>query len=645
MKIFRQFFIICLGISLIIGIVSNLFYPANISTSLIVIAICLIIGFCLPNFKHWANSLSQTTALKICYSIMGLIFIIQIIVLTFFPATVYHDPFRVLHEAELLSRNRPDWDNSTYFWRYSNNVSLTFFLSLWLKLTNIFHLSTNISLHLLALITVDSFIFLSFKSCQRFSKHSAKMLAIAAFFLFSPFAYTYYLQVYYTDLPILVILLLIFKLLADWPQKRSSQFINAVILFGLVVCGQLIKPNLIILAVAGLFLTFSLLLQQKKQSLKKLIIPLAVIGFAFAAAFPASSAVNAVSGFKANNRYSFPLTHWVWMSYNPHDYGMYNTSDVEKMISLPSKTTRQKYLAKALPERLNSLGLGGILQQWVEKAAVSLNVSTLQVAYTGGFIQAPKFYLKWQLPVHILSQAIMRSSFIWLYLIGLSRCLFQLKYRSKLDSIRELAIILAVGYISFYTLIWEAESRYGQVLLPLLLIINTLPGYELRFTWKKSLTAKFGAIILCNLVILSNLISWHTATNQIIAAQRSQLSSQYHAKTSWLLPGKSVSQKIIFNHDINKFSVAVPPKAQITGKLVNDQTQQCYSLTSSGSYSGIIAAGSYHIFLRNNELRSQPIEITRTVNYRLTSAVVMINGQTAHFTSLIYKGIYKSESI
>lgn len=182
MKIFRQFFIICLGISLIIGIVSNLFYPANISTSLIVIAICLIIGFCLPNFKHWANSLSQTTALKICYSIMGLIFIIQIIVLTFFPATVYHDPFRVLHEAELLSRNRPDWDNSTYFWRYSNNVSLTFFLSLWLKLTNIFHLSTNISLHLLALITVDSFIFLSFKSCQRFSKHSAKMLAIAAFF-------------------------------------------------------------------------------------------------------------------------------------------------------------------------------------------------------------------------------------------------------------------------------------------------------------------------------------------------------------------------------------------------------------------------------------------------------------------------------
>jgi hypothetical protein len=144
---------------------------------------------------------------------------------------------------------------------------------------------------------------------------------------------------------------------------------------------------------------------------------------------------------------------------------------------------------------------------------------------------------------------------------------------------------------------------------------------------------------------LSNLISWHTATNQIIAAQRSQLSSQYHAKTSWLLPGKSVSQKIIFNHDINKFSVAVPPKAQITGKLVNDQTQQCYSLTSSGSYSGNISAGSYHIFLRNNELRSQPIEITRTVNYRLTSAVVMINGQTAHFSSLIYKGIYKSESI
>jgi hypothetical protein len=324
---------------------------------------------------------------------------------------------------------------------------------------------------------------------------------------------------------------------------------------------------------------------------------------------------------------------------------MYNTSDVEKMISLPSKTTRQKYLAKALPERLNSLGVSGILRQWVEKAAVSLNVSTLQVAYTGGFIQVPKFYSKWQLPIHILSQAIMRSSFIWLYLIGLSRCLVQLKYRSKLDPIRELAIILAVGYIGFYTLIWEAESRYGQVLLPLLLIINTLPGCEFRITWKKSLTAKLGAIVLCNLVILSNLISWHTATNQIIAAQRSQLSSQYHAKTSWLLPGKSVSQKIIFNHAINKFSVAVPQKANLTGELINDRTQQRYLLTSSGSYSGNIAAGSYHIFLRNHELQSQPIEIIQTVNYRLAPAAVKINSQTTNFGSLIYKGIYKSESI
>nr|WP_252895115.1 hypothetical protein [Liquorilactobacillus satsumensis] len=55
-----------------------------------------------------------------------------------------------------------------------------------------------------------------------------------------------------------------------------------------------------------------------------------------------------------------------------------------------------------------------------------------------------------------------------------------LKRQTALDSIRELAIIVASGYVFFHMLLWESESRYGQALLPLLLVINTLPIQETK---------------------------------------------------------------------------------------------------------------------------------------------------------------------
>ncbi|MFT8937679.1 MAG: hypothetical protein ABF470_09570, partial [Liquorilactobacillus sp.] len=624
--------------------------------TLIVSALSLGIGFCLPKFACWANSLSKSRVSKIIYLIMGLILVVQLLILIFFPVTVYHDPFRVLHEAELLSRNHPDWDNSTYFWRYSNNVPLAYFLSLWLRLTNVFQISTNAALHILSLLFLDGFIISSLKTCLNFVKSHTQVLALALFFLLGPFAYTYYLQVFYSDLPILLILLLTFNLLVRWPKSKKTQFISTIFLFLIIVCGQLIKANLIIFSIAILILIVDLFMY-KKQVLRKMIVPLAVILFAFAATFPASQAVSAAAGFKSNNRYQFPVTHWIWMSYNPASHGTYNGSDVGKMISLPSKSSRQAYIAKALPERLSRLGINGILRQWAAKVGILLSVNDIQSAYTGGFIQVPRVYAKWQSKVHVLSQAIMRSGFIWIYLIALSKCLELLKRQTELDSIRELAIILASGYIFFHMLLWESESRYGQVLLPLLLIINTLPIREAKVQeiQKKqvrlfsSLHTKAGPLIVCLIVILSNLINWHEPAGQIIAAQRSQLSLQYHTKETWVAPGKFVAQQMVIKHEVTLFSVAVPQGSKLSGELINYRTKRHYLLkhglkagSSSLSYHGKITAGSYQIFLVNKDSQMQPIEIVQTVNYQLAPYPVKMNVRTIRFASLVYKATYSN---
>lgn len=647
MRYLKKFLIVCLGISMFIGIFSNIFFPLNVSYTIIVSSICLIIGVCWSRFKNKVKSLPQNRVSLIIYGILFSILIIQILILTFFPATVYHDPFRVLHEAELLSHNHPDWDNSTYFWRYSNNVPLAFFISLWLKITNVFQLSTNCSVHILSLIFLDSFIILSLRTCQNFGKQSYQVLGLALFFLVSPFSYTYYLQVFYSDLPILLILLLIFNLLAYWPKKKGLQLINIFFLFSIVLIGQLIKANLIILSIAILILIGELYLH-KKTILKKLILPLTVILLALGASFPVKQTINTVTGFKTNNQYQFPLTSWIYMSYNSKNYGMYNSDDVNKMINLPSKKARQSYLIKALPARLSQLGVIGILRQWIEKVGVLLNVSNLQTFYTGGFIQTPKFYIIWKQPVHILSQAIMRSGFICLYMATLTKCLILFKRQAEIEPLQELAIILSFGYIVSLMLFWEVESRYGQALFPLLLIIDTLPigNKKTAVNITRALHARIKTVIVCLFLIITNIIE-SPGSKQIIAAQRSQLSLQYHAQESHLSPNNSLLQKVVFNHEVNTFSVVVPANTKLIGKLVNLQTRQEYPLkyvakkgSYSLSYSGSLSAGSYQLILENKKKRSQPVELTRTVNYYLAPYPVVIGNNTREFESTIYKAIY-----
>lgn len=81
-----------------------------------ILIICLIIGL-------MANVISY----------MGVAMVIaQIMTLLFFPNMVYHDPYRVLSQADQMAANQNTWD-ITYFWRYPNNVSITYLMSLWLR--------------------------------------------------------------------------------------------------------------------------------------------------------------------------------------------------------------------------------------------------------------------------------------------------------------------------------------------------------------------------------------------------------------------------------------------------------------------------------------------------------------------------------
>lgn len=70
----------------------------------------------------------------------------------------------------------------------------------------------------------------------------------------------------------------------------------------------------------------------------------------------------------------------------------------------------------------------------------------------------------------------MRVGFIFIDAIALCKCLAMSVYsKIKNHPIIDWAIILAVDYLLFHTLLWETESWYSQAILPLLFLTVTFP--------------------------------------------------------------------------------------------------------------------------------------------------------------------------
>lgn len=641
-----KLFPLLLSLGLLIGIISNVVYPLNIKLSCLVIMAAVLLWYGWPFFKLKTNRLSYPQVRWIILVGLMIIFIIQLLVLRYLPATIYHDPFRVLYQAELLSRGQHTWNASTYFWRYPNNVPLAFLLSQWFKLTMLLHLTTNTALHILSLVLLDGFIAASLFSIRRLSHQNSSSLAVLIFFMLSPFAYTYYLQVFYSDLPTLICLLVCFNILIDWPSRsKQSKGLAGVLLFGVILIGQLLKPNLIVLAIAIIILLMALLLRDR-PTLIKYLLPFTIILFAFGAAVPTKSPIDHTVGFTTNAKYELPASHWIWMGYNPSGHGTYVGADVVKMNQLPNKTVRQTYTRQAIPQRIKALGISGLLTRWITKAGILTNVSHLQKSYTGGYIQASASYQKYQVQLSLLGSLIMRIGFIFIYSLALMKCwLLLTKKGLALNPIRDLAIVIAVGYLAFHTLVWEAESRYGQPLLPLLLFIAALPSGEKQpniNVYKQKWRNIFGAgallISLLGLVITTKPLITNKTT--IVAGQRSQLSLQYDARLTTIKPKTTVTQKIALNHAATKLSVSIPAQTHLKAQLVSADYHKAYHFQQKKASLIIkhkLAPGKYNIVLQNQSPVSQKIELVKTQAFKLAPYPTTINGHPYKYSSLIYK--------
>ncbi|MDI6651104.1 hypothetical protein [Leuconostoc suionicum] len=638
-----SFLIGTLILGLTIGFMGNLIYYTGFAILAVTILLFIVT-------RLLARYINQIPFIRILIGVsVGLVLmvLVQVLVLSFMPNTVYHDPYRVLSQADQMAANHMTWD-ITYFWRYSNNVPLAYLMSLWLRVTQFFSLSTNISIHLLSVIVLDTFIVLVLYTAYQLNRRNSTVVGLFSFFALTPFAYTYYLQVFYSDLPSMLILVIVLRIIWSWSTKSVGQkIISGSGLVISVLVGALIKPNIIVI-IPALAVVALILFVKKRLNKSQIIIPILLIIFGFGLSIPTTRGIYFISNYTPKTEFELPTTHWMMVAFNSKNNGMYSGSDVIKDNNQPNKSARQVYDLKQIVTRIKKMGMFGLIKLWVVKMGILLNVNTIQDWYNGGFRSAPTWYFKNAQLIRVLTKVSYTSATLCIWLTFIIK-LF--RWRVNLDDVNQLAALLAIvivlGYLSFHTLLWEVEPRYGQVILPLIMFtISAIPN-QLVNNRKEVRTQKntlFGVILLISTIasglIFSKTVGETKSQNLVVSAQRSQLSSQYGAKPEMLVPNTMVTEDVDINTIANYFSVQIHNHSNVNVFLRNIKTKEDLRFHVAGtSYRlwHLIKPGHYQIVVFNNTPKSQPIDIVRTYHYRLNNYSLIINGKSNPTASLVFK--------
>ncbi|EKP98001.1 hypothetical protein LCA211_0054 [Lacticaseibacillus casei 21/1] len=637
-KIKPAFLPAILILCLLIGSIGNLTSVLGVPALLVVVLLGAGLYFGAPRLDHLST---RQLRWGIGLGLLAML-VAQVVVLHVMPNTVYHDPYRVLSQADQLAAGHMTWD-ITYFWRYANNVPLAYLLSLWLRLTQLVGLSTNLSVHLLSILVLDSFIALALHTIWQLSQRASLLVVAFGFFALSPFAYTYYLQVFYSDLPTMLVLLIIIRSLLNWSQKTSRQrwFAGSGLVIA-VMLGAMLKPNLVVLLPA-LLIVGLILARQHLWRQAKLTLPILLIVLGFGLSLPATKVIDVAANYQPRTAFSFPATNWILMGYNQHSNGGYSGKDVGRAIKQPSQAARQRYNLKTIPKRIKTLGVVGVIRLWVVKLGIVFNVQDIQRWYNGGFRAAPSWYSN-----HAgFYQGLTVIGYVAATLLMWGALMLKLlRWRPDLTDPHQILALLAVttalGYLAFHTLLWEVEPRYGQAILPLLWVaLAAIPrqASQSRPRWANQASLLNGATALLVAFGAAGVLGAQLPQKQVIAAQRSQLSVQYHAKPKTVTPGTVLAEVVDVNAPANYFSVQTHAGSQVQVTLTNLATGQHYRLTMAGSVARLhhqLAAGQYRITVQNLTTRGQQVDVTHTYHYQLATHPLTVNGQSQPTASLIY---------
>jgi hypothetical protein len=295
--------------------------------------------------------------------------------------------------------------------------------------------------------------------------------------------------------------------------------------------------------------------------------------------------------------------------------------------------------------RIKKLGPVGIVKLWLDKLSILLDVRSIQTWGDGGYRAAPSWYQQHAAFFETLvALSYQIATDVLLLLVAWRLLAWRPRIDRPADAVLMLTIVTALGYLAFHTLLWEVEERYGQAILPLLfyqlaaLPVVTVPERKRR-PWPAILSVMAAGCILLG---LTPVIASHSTQKIVVAAQRSQLSSQYHAKPAKVEPGTVMTERVDLNHTASYFSVQIHLSSRVQVTLENLNSHRNYLLQYHGDvyrWTHSLPQGKYDIVVKNTSTTPQRVDVVRTQHYRLANYPLIVNGHVHVNDSFVYTGL------
>lgn len=633
---------------LAVGVVANLVSVQAPLIGVLIAVMSVLVWVVIRLVRPFIERLTPRKVSVLIGAALVVMVVIQCLVLIYMPVTVYHDPYRVLSQADQMAAGHYTW-NITYFWRYPNNVPLAWMLSWAIRCGWLVGLTTNGVLHVLSLLFLDGLIVLTLRTVRQVHARNTAVVGLLALFTLTPFAYTYFLQVFYSDLPALLCLVVIVRTFLFWPKwTLRHRLINGVLLLLVTLFGQITRPNLIIIIPA--LVVVALVVGVSRWRGHHLMWPSLMVAAGIALSFPATAGIQRLSNFQNNNTYVLPTTSWVMMGLNPGSRGKYSGHDVGREINLPSKAARQRYALKTIQQRITRLGPIGLVKHWFVKMGILLNGQDIQDWYNGGYRAAPGWYLRHAGTIRVVLATVNAVALIELFVALIGRLIdWRPDFGQGRTSVALLAVVIALGYLAFHTLVWETETRYGAVIWPMLwLLLALVPAKQREVVtthtvswWVPTVLALAG---VGGLAGGSALVAHRYPENLIVAAQRSQLSTQYNARPAVVRSGSVLVEDVDLHDWANYFSVQAHLGAHVSVTISKVGTGETYHFYRAGQVYRLrrhLSAGRYQIQVVNNQPTPQSVDIIRTYGYRMAQYPLIMDGRQYDSRSLIFTSMQK----
>lgn len=376
--------------------------------------------------------------------------------------------------------------NKEYYARYSNNSMFLMFLISYFKIVHIWagenlykYICATIPLNCILVVLSIWFTYLTV--CELWGekqggKVGCVMIGISPLYAYAAIAYTDVFAIF----PVALIL---FGYARTKKKKSCEKKIWICFTAVIAIVGYKLKATLIIIIIAitiDLFLDFL----KKRTHFLDLIVFLAVCTISFIIVSSLNNWFLNKEGITEEMRYEegFPVTHWVMMSLNADNSGGYVQSDVDYTNSIKGKKAKARANMETIQERLH-------------KRSYQENLHYILCRKVGRMWGEGDYNASNYVSRKPLSNNIIRSGFsmdgkynmIYLFITQLCHLyiLFAITFLGVKCNVTKnnqeyfLYKIIFIGVFLFF-LIWECNSRYLLVFLPVICIL-TVHGNDLLY--------------------------------------------------------------------------------------------------------------------------------------------------------------------